>query len=157
MFLKLIYTLFIGVLLATLVGVGIAAFYEAPKFPEYPARLKYSQPVQPNGKTDTEITKEQEKYDKKMEEYQKVQKQYNMNVSLIALVSALIILIVSLTFFKKILMIADGLLLGGVLTLIYSIIRGFDTGDNKFRFIVVAVGFVVSIVLGYIKFIKPQK
>lgn len=157
MFLKFTYTIFIGVLLATLVGVGIAAFYESPKYPEYPSRLKVSQPEKVDEKTSQEILKEQEEYDKKMVSFQKIQQKYNMNVSIISLVSAVVILIVSLTLFKKILMIADGLLLGGVLTLIYSIIRGFDTGDNKFRFIVVTIGFIVSIILGYIKFIKTQR
>lgn len=143
-------------LLATLIGVGIAAFYEAPKYPEYPSRLKVSQPQKIDDKTSQELLKEQEAFDKKSAEYQKLSQRYNMNVSVISLVAAITILIVSLTLFKKILMIADGLLLGGVLTLIYSIIRGFDTGDNKFRFLVVSVGFIVSIILGYIKFIKPS-
>jgi hypothetical protein len=156
MILKFVYTLFVGVLLATLVGVGIAAFYEGPKEPDYPARLKVLQTAKTDSKAEQELIGEQEAYDKKYKSYQILQQKYNMNVSIISLISALIILIVSLTLFKKILMIADGVLLGGVLTLIYSIIRGFDTGDNKFRFIVVAVGFIVSIVLGYIKFIKTQ-
>ena len=157
MFLKFIYTIFVGVLLATLIGVGIAAFYEAPKYPEYPSRLKVSQPEKVDEETAEEILEEQEEYDKEFASFQKVQQKYNMNVSIISLVSSIIILVVSLTLFKKILMIADGLLLGGVLTLIYSIIRGFDTGDNKFRFLVVTIGFIVSIILGYIKFIKTQK
>jgi len=65
--------------------------------------------------------------------------------------------IASLTFFKKILIIADGLLLGGLLTLIYSVMRGFGTEDNILRFIVVTVGLIISLFLGYVKFIRPSE
>jgi apolipoprotein N-acyltransferase len=48
-------------------------------------------------------------------------------------------------------------ILVGVFTLLYSVIRGFGTEDNMFRFIIVAIGFVISLVLGYIKFIQPSQ
>lgn len=40
MVIKIIYTIFIGVLFAIFVGVGIDAFYPYPKEPDYPAELK---------------------------------------------------------------------------------------------------------------------
>jgi hypothetical protein len=43
------------------------------------------------------------------------------------------------------------------LTLIYSVIQGFGTEDNMFRFLVVSAGLFISLVLGYIKFIKPKE
>ena len=156
MILKFIYTVFIGVLFATLVGVGIAAFYPQPKHPDYPIRLSY--PKEPALQTETDrqtLIKEQEAYEKKSKEFQEKNQLYNRNVSIIAIVFAIAALVVSLTFLKTLLMIADGLLLGGLLTLLYSIIRGFETQDNMFRFIVVAIGFVVAVAVGYIKFTKP--
>ena len=66
MILKFIYTVFIGVLFATLVGVGIAAFYPQPKYPDYPIRLSY--PKEPALQTETDrqtLIKEQEAYEKK--------------------------------------------------------------------------------------------
>ncbi len=53
--------------------------------------------------------------------------------------------------------ISDGLLLGGVFTLGYSIIRGFAGDDDKFRFFVVIVGLVVTVVLGDLKFIRDEE
>ncbi len=53
--------------------------------------------------------------------------------------------------------ISDGLLLGGVFTLGYSIILSFADDDDKFRFFVVIVGLVVTVVLGYLKFIRDQE
>ncbi|MBA3724330.1 MAG: hypothetical protein H0W89_05610 [Candidatus Levybacteria bacterium] len=156
--LKFIYTIFIGVLFATLVGVGIAAFYESPKPPDYsttPVRI-----ANPNGLQTAEEIKKQEqqqiKYDQEYKIFQEKDQEYNRNVSIISLIIALFALIISLTLFKRLYIIADGLLLGGVLTLIYSIIRGFGAEDNIFRFVVVAIGFVIAVVLGYIKFVPKE-
>lgn len=82
---------------------------------------------------------------------------YNRNVALIAIVASIITLFVSLTFFKQILLIADGLLLGGVFTLIYSIIKGIASDDDKFRFLMVSAGFIIAVVLGYLKLITKTE
>jgi hypothetical protein len=158
MILKFIYMVFIGVLFATLVGVGIAAFYPQPKYPEYPVHLSY--PKAPTEQTEADRQaqiKEQEAYDKKSKDFQEQNQIYSRNVSIIAIIFAIGALVVSLTFLKALQMIADGLLLGGLLTLLYSIVRGFETQDNMFRFIVVAIGFIVAVTVGYIKFSKPAQ
>lgn len=159
MVLRAIYTLFIGILLALFVGLGIAAFYEKPKQPEYLTTPPVTKPIMP-GSTDSaqlqmEEQKHQEEYNKQWKAYQEKEQNYSKNVSIISLVAAIIILIISLTLFKNLLLISDGLLLGGVFTLMYSIVRGFETDNNKFRFIIVSIGLIISLILGYIKFIKP--
>jgi hypothetical protein len=54
-------------------------------------------------------------------------------------------------------MIADGILLGGVFTTMYSIMRGLMTENSQFRFLIVTVGIIIAFVLGYVKFIKPKE
>lgn len=158
MTLKIIYTFLIGIFLAVFVGVGVAAFYPEPKFPEPPAVIKYGSPDTIKGSEQpVEIKSQIEKYDREEKDYQVKSRIYNRNCSIITLVASIIIVIASLTLFKTILFIADGLLLGGVLTLLYSVIRGFGTEDNMFRFVVVSVGFAISLFLGYVKFIQPAK
>lgn len=158
MALRLIYTFLIGIFLAVFVGVGIAAFYPGPKPPETPAIINYgcSDLTKENG-VSPEYKAQIEKFDKEQKDYQLQSQIYNKNVSILSLVASIIIVVASLTLFKTILLIADGLLLGGVLTLLYSVIRGFGTEDNMFRFIVVSVGLFVSLFLGYVKFIQPAK
>lgn len=158
MVLKLIYTFLIGIFLAVFVGVGIAAFYSGPKRPEAPASIKYAfSETDKKEALSAEYKAEIEKYDQAEKEYQLQSQTYNKNVSIYSLIASILIVITSLTLFKNILFIADGLLLGGVLTLLYSVIRGFDTQDNMFRFIVVSIGLFISLFLGYTKFIKPTK
>jgi len=148
--LKFIYSIFIGVLFATLIGVGIAAFYPEPKPPQYPSALKIPREGGLNQPVFEELKGEQEQYDR-------LEKAYNRNVSIVAIIASIITLVISLTLFGKILLIADGLLLGGVLTILYSIIRGFGSGNNKFQFIIVSASFVIALFLGYIKLAKPAK
>jgi len=138
--LRFLYVLFIGLLLATFIGVGIAAFHEGPKMPEAPISIKYQEPNCAQLKDCQalqELKTEQKNFDDLMKIYESDSKTYNRDVSIISIISALLMLIISLTLFKKILLIADGVLLGSVFTLIYGIIRGFNSGNNIFRFIVV--------------------
>lgn len=161
MILKLIYTLFLGILLAAFVGMGISAFYPQPNAPDYPESL--SQPaVRPLDKpapVASEETAEQKQarldYEKQDKEYREVIKVHNRNVSLIGLAATIIILTLGLAFAGKLHDVADGVLLGGVFTLLYSISVGFDGSDDKYRFLLVTVGLIIGFVLGYVKFIKP--
>lgn len=157
MILKFIYTLFIGILLVLFVGFGIAAFYEAPKYPEAPVSLRYPKPITDasvNSTESAEITKLQIEQEKKEKDFRKIEEVYNRNVSVIGLISAVVYLVLSLMLLKNLLLISDGLLLGGVFTLLYSIVRGFASNDNKFQFVAVTVGLIIALILGYIKFIK---
>lgn len=151
--LRIIYTIFIGVLFATFVGVGVAAFYPEERAPEYPVAPKVAVP---NGvysaSESAEMNRQNEEFQKINKAYQERLRIYNRNVSVIALVSAVLIVVVSLVFVRQFMLISDGLLLGGLVTLVYSIVRGFGAQDNIFRFVVVTVGLVLSLVVGYAKF-----
>lgn len=155
MIIKYIYTFFLAVILVTFVGVGIAAFYKGPVMPEYPIRTTF--PIEENSTKSAEIREEQIKYEQESREFQKANESYNKNVSTIAVAAALLILVLSISLLSKISFISDGLLLGGVFTLGYAIIRGFGAGDEMFRFIVVSIGLFVAIFLGYLRFVKKEK
>jgi hypothetical protein len=154
MILKLIYTLFLALMVALFVGLGVDAFYPGPAAPDYPSELNLQ-------KTDCgdypELKSKQERFDQDMKVYNEKSKTYNRNVSMISLASAIVILILSLTLLARIKMIADGILLGGVFTTAYSIIRGLMSENSQFRFLIVTVGLIIALVLGYIKFIQPKE
>lgn len=158
MLIKYVYIVFLGLILATFVGVGIAAFYKGPVYPETPVSLKYARPYPEStmATPSADYIKEQEAFDAKSKKFQTATENYNRYVSMIALGFAIAMLVISLVFFKKIPVIADGVLLGGVLTLGYSVVRGFNTNDDVYRFLVVGAGLITAMVLGYLKFVKPQ-
>lgn len=153
MLIRYVYIVFVGILLAAFVGVGIAAFYKGPKNPDTPIELRFPEAKQLETTSSAYMQKQLE-FDQKSQEFQKQNEGYSRNVSIIALLAAVVMLVLSLTLLKQIVIIADGLLLGGVLTLAYSVIRGFGSNDDMVRFLVVTASLLVSLTLGYIKFVK---
>lgn len=157
--LKLIYTIFVGVLIAIFIGVGINTFYEAPKAPKYPNELNFT------SKEFTETEKAAEKlYQKQNDEYMEKMKPYNRNVSVVTLIAAVALMGASILLQKRIKIIADGVMLGGLFTLLYSIGRGFASENSQYVFLATTVGLAVTIYLGYQRFVtdhpvnkKPKK
>jgi hypothetical protein len=150
--LKLIYTFFLGIILSLFVGVGISTFYKEPAYPEAPTSIKYGYSGE---RTQAQIS-EEENYNQSVERFNSEQiKPYNRNVSIIVTLFAIAFLAVGVIYSHKINVIADGTLLGGIFTLLYGMGRGFASGDDAYRFIVIAVGLFVAMALGYWKFAKP--
>lgn len=158
---KIVYTIFLGILLAVFVGITVSTFYPAPQYPEYPKSLEsrpYVSGEVPAPTTDSaQALADREAFDREQEKYTEATNVYNRNVFAIILACSIIMLVISLSFMKLIPIIADGVLLGGALTLLYAIARGLMSEDGMVRFVVVLVGLIIALVLGYIKFIKPEK
>lgn len=146
---KIIYSIFLGLLIALFIGLGINTFYPGPKEPSYPTETSYTKDVP----TEEQAAKQNE-YNDAYAKYNEEFKVYSRNVSVIALICAVILLVVSLIYEKKIRVLADGILVGGLFTLIYSIIRGFMSEDTKMTFVTVSIGLLVVLYLGYHKFVR---
>lgn len=151
--LTLIYSVFLGVLLAIFVGVSINTFYPGPTYPEYPETLAIY-----DGKEMTAEQKAiQKKFDEQSRQYNKDTKPYNRNVSLIVLGSAVLLLAVSLVLEKRgVKVIADGFMLGGLFSLVYSLGRGFAAQEDTYVFLIVTVALGVVLYLGYHRYVQPQ-
>lgn len=151
--LKFVYSFFLGLLLVVFVGMGVASFYQSPKAPEYPISIETKA-----GQEETEDQRvAREKYDADYKVYSTKSEDYNRNVSMIVLGAAVILVVLGLTLHTKTDVIADGLLLGGVFTLLYSIGRSFAGQDPKYSFSVTTIGLLITLIVGYMKFIKPQQ
>ena len=154
--LRAIYVVFLGLIIALFIGLGIAAFYETPKRPEQSSlaqETNYAKEPTP------QAIEAQKAFEKQMKDYEENKMgPYNRNVAIITIVAAVIILTIGLLFSIRFMILADGMLLGGVFTLIYSVIRAAQANNIRFTFIIVAVALVVTIALGYWKFLrKPKK
>lgn len=145
---KLIYSVFVGVLLALFVGLGIATFYAQPSSPKWPTDLNYIKD------TLTDDQRQIEKiYNEQQADWENKMKPYNRNVSLITLAAAIILVALSIFLTEhKYNFFADGTMFGGVFTLFYSLGRGFASQDSKYSFLLVTAGLVVVFILGYKRF-----
>jgi len=150
--LKSIYIVFLGLIIALFVGLGIAAFYETPKEPR---QSSVAQETNYAKEPSEQALKAQKDFENQMQDYNENKLgPYNRNVAIIALVLAVVILTIGLLFAKKFMILSDGILLGGVFTLIYSIIRAAGANNIRFTFVVVAVSLAVTLFLGFWKFLR---
>jgi hypothetical protein len=153
---KILYAIILGVMLAFFVGLGVEAFYPTENRPEVPAEIQYGE-YNKTGPTD-EQKQAQKDYDQQIKAYQTRNEKHALNVSIIVIIASILYMALSLTILTKTNTIfSDGFLIGSLLTLLYGIVRGFETNDNKFRFVIVTIGLIIALVLGYIKFVRQKE
>ena len=150
--LKFVYSLFLGLLLAIFVGLGVAAFYPAPTAPEYP-KVLMERDVSKDYTAEERQT--ESAYNEEFDAYNDRLQGYYRNASIVVLVAAVVLAALGLGLHTKLDILADGLLLGGLFSLIYSISLSFAADNQRYSFAVVAVGIAVTAAAGYMKFMKP--
>ncbi len=77
---------------------------------------------------------------------------WQLLTSIILLIVATVTLVISLALPASQAVITNGLLLGGVFTMVYAVVAAISSDQNIWRFIVVAAALAVTIVIGYLKF-----
>lgn len=82
---------------------------------------------------------------------------WRLITGIILLILATVILVISLALPAHQAVITNGLLLGGVFTMIYAVGITVSTDQSIWRFVVVAIALVVTIAIGYLKFAKPWR
>lgn len=154
---KIIYAVLLGVILALFIGLGIEAFYPTEKYPETPAALELQYAKSDISDPSAEQIKLQEDYNQVTKDYNTRNAKHARNVSMFAIAGSIILMALSLTIFSRKEVFSNGFLLGSLFTLMYGIMRGFESDDTKFRFIIVTIGLAVAMVLGYFKFLKHEE
>ncbi len=154
---KLVYTFILGIVIALLFGVGIAAFYEAPKPPEYSVPASYYKDTGPTPEELKVQQAQQQQYDTEMKAFNKDRSSYEKNVSIVLLSLAVLSVVVAFVVTKRLGFLSDGILLGGLLTLLHGLMRGFSADDNKYLFVATLVSVVVVLYLGYRRFLNQPK
>jgi hypothetical protein len=165
------YMLALGVLVAAFVGFGIEVVYPAPEFPERelfdgpgeppPEEMIVEETVSPQeseGKAKEPPPKDLPPESKLgFQEYERELAEHNRIGSVIALgVSVLILVAALIPFVGRLPVIGGGLMLGGVLTLLYGVILAIQAQSPLLRFLAVTVGLIVLLVALYLKF-RPSR
>ena len=164
----------IAIVFAFFVGFGIAAFYESPKYEDFceerfierpyplrePGNCTFMEPDQTLKDECREIGKITPKYDADgctesfycetcYNEFDDVREIYNRNVFIVATIIGIIALVVGIIL--KITSVSSGLMGGGILLIIYGIIRYWSGLENYGRFTVMGIALIVLIWSGYKK------
>lgn len=154
--LHMLYTVFIGVFVVLFIGYGIAAFYEAPEYPESsPTDLDEIRLEDSENRVE-QRQQHRETRQQRREAHEEATASYNTTVSGIAIGAALLVLMISLFAARNIPVIADGLLFGGAFTLIYGVGRGIAVNDPQVSFTILAIALPIVLLVGYLRFYRMR-
>lgn len=127
-----LYIVFVGIILTLTTGFGIAAFYPEPQRPMYPVKLQQPSAVESCYKTpeatltpecqrlEAERQAESTAYEQKLQVYDNLNAAYTRTTIFFGVTIGAIFTILSLTQIKSSKLIAHGLILAGVLTMLLT-------------------------------------
>jgi hypothetical protein len=82
---------------------------------------------------------------------------WRQSTSVILIVLATALMAVSLMLGDSVTVLSNGILLGGLFTMLYGVGWGLASGNSVTRFLVLVAALVVSLVLGYLKFVRGRR
>lgn len=161
----IIFSFFLGLMLAAFFGIGLHTFYPMPapydeEFEELYRREQEVRRLAP----DSGLTEEQRQLiddiiAERQELYQariKLQDRWARNASIILTVLATAAMAISLIR-TTLPVISNGLLLGGIFTILYGIGWVASSDDALLSFLSVTVALAVTLLVGYLRFGKQQQ
>ncbi len=166
--LQFIYSFFLGLLIVVFIGVGVWTFYPEPFQRQREEQREidrlYRQMGNIQGKDGTTTPAEQarieelqRKIDALNDKMQGSRDQWAVNTSIILLGFATLLMAISLLLPEHMKVFSNGVLLGGVFSVIYGTGWSFAGGDSRARFFVVAVALALSVAIGYLRFVRERK
>jgi hypothetical protein len=164
--LQTIFSFFLGLMVVAFIGVGVNTFYPQP-IDRFQKQLQplYNEQSLLMGKsagtqsaTDTaRLAEIQKQIDALNAQQQVAMEDWSRNTSIVLVLFATMVMGVSLIRSDQLRVVSNGLLLGGLFTMIYGTGWTFFSGTSYLRFFVVLFALAVSIGLGYVKFVWLRK
>lgn len=156
---RVLYVVAIAVLLILLVIVGVEAFYPGPEYPEY-QYPDWLGPAPPYDSPEYEEWQQAwdewyQEQDRLEGEYQQELEVYHRNVFYIVLPIGLVFTLVGPFVRRRLDIFGAGLILGGLGTMIYSIV--LSGLDIRLRFVGIAVALAALIFVGFKVFLSRSK
>jgi hypothetical protein len=164
--LQTIFSFFLGLMVLAFIGIGVNTFYPSPsgqftsKEQELQRRLQAVQNKAPQGSLTATQQVELIVAQKRIDDLHNAQAAAEANwakvTSIILVVFATIVMSVSLLLSERLRVLSNGLLLGGLFTMLYGTGWVIFSGSSVARFAVVSFALLVSIGLGYVKFVRGR-
>jgi Flp pilus assembly protein TadB len=166
--LQTIFSFFVGLMVLAFIGVGVNTFYEAPqqkyseelnKLSQQQSRIDMKRPS--SGSISPSDQAEWDRLQKQIDELNKKQQAemeiWARNTSIVLVVFATLVMGVSLIRSEQLRVLSNGLLLGGLFTMLYGTGWVIFSGSSWARFLVILFALGVTIGLGYLKFVRGRK
>ncbi|MCP4143697.1 MAG: hypothetical protein GY752_00275 [bacterium] len=164
--LRTIFSFFLGLMFTLFVSIGVYTFHPPPS--QYDAQikeLKQSEQEIRASRSSSELTAEEHSQLEDLRRQrmelvdanEEARKPWLISSSIILIVFSTLALVVSLVRSEQLHVISNGLLLGGVFTMLYGVGWIAFTGTSVIRFLVMTVALVITVGLGYIRFVRRSK
>lgn len=170
--LQAIFSVFLGLMITAFVGVGVYTFYPNPAQDTqerietlYRDQNLINKCDQPGGcKASSQLTQAErddlERIDKEIRALEQGSSQemrsWAQRTSVILVVLATILMAISLALRQSVSVISNGVLLGGLFTMLYAVGWGIASGNSISRFLVLTAAVAISIGLGYLRFVRGR-
>lgn len=170
--LQTIFSFFLGLMVVAVVGIGVNTFYEAPdqQHQERLNELNREREELYRGNEGAEKGVDQlspadqrrvDEIDKETSdiyaEIEDLRPAWARNTSIVLIIFATVVMGVSLVRSDQLRVISNGLLLGGLFTMVYGVGMAIFSGESVARFAVIVFALLVTVGLGYLKFVRGRE
>jgi len=165
--LQIIFSIFLGLMVAAFIGVGVYTFYPPPqqaledKIQEVHRQQEQLQSFKdPSTLSAAEQRRLRELQDEARDlekQQQAAREEWGRWTSIILIAFATLVMSISLIRADQLPVISNGLLLGGVFTMIYGVGWIIATGTSVARFAVMTIALIITIGLGYMRFVRVRE
>jgi len=161
--LRTIFSFFLGLVLTAFVGVGVYTFHRPPEQFDSQIRdlsrreqaIRDSRPPgELSGADRDQVQDISRRRNALADAATEARKPWGRSTSIILMVFATLIMAVSLVRADQLPVISNGLLLGGVFTMLYGVGWIVATDTSVTRFAVMAAAVAVTLALGYVRFVR---
>jgi hypothetical protein len=164
--LQTIFSIFLGLMLTVFFGIGVYTYHPPPtQFTDQIKELNRQEQVIKTTKKASELTGSDRdqledialKRRELMIAAEDARKPWCLSTSIILIVFSTLTLVVSLLRAVQLQVVSNGLLLGGVFTMLYGMGWIAFAGTSTIRFLVMTAALIVTLVLGYVRFVRKSK
>jgi hypothetical protein len=163
--LQVIFSIFLGLMVAAFVGIGVYTFYEPPgDDPRMEALQERENDIRIGSRgaelppeAEAELREIQQERNVVWEEQRRTRSAWARNTSIILILLATGAMAFSLVRADQLLVISNGLLLGGVFTMLYGVGWIIASDNATSRFVVITIALAVTIGLGYVRFVRRRE
>jgi hypothetical protein len=164
--LQTIFSIFLGLMLTVFFGIGVYTYHPPPsEFTDQIKELNRQEQFIKTTKKASELTSSDRdqleeialKRRELMIAAEEARKPWCLSTSIILIVFSTLTLVVSLLRAVQLQVVSNGLLLGGVFTMLYGMGWIAFAGTSTIRFLVMTAALIVTLVLGYVRFVRKGK
>jgi hypothetical protein len=164
--LRTIFSFFLGLMLTAFAGIGVYTFHPPPdQYADQIRDLTRNEQEIRSSKSSSELTTaDRDRIEEIRGERRELsdladeaRKPWYLSTSIILIVFSTLALVVSLVQADRFQVISNGLLLGGGFTMLYGVGWIAFTGTSVLRFLVMTVALVITLGLGYVRFVRRGK